>query len=82
MLVYLNFGKCLDCFQRFKLIKFGDYYHLMILQIMEDVSGVDFDAVLKPSSVFMTGNVITPTPEHLCTPKVRANTVTYVCVYL
>ena len=45
----------------------------MILQIMEDVSGVDFVAVLKPSSIFMTGNVITPTPEHLSTLKVRVN---------
>ena len=51
-------------------------------QIVEDVSGEDFIAILKPSQLIVTGNVVTSTPEHLQTLKVRAVWFVRVCVHV
>ena len=40
------------------------------LQISDDVIGEDFIVTLKPSQTIVTGDVTTPTPEHLQTLRV------------
>ncbi len=43
---------------------------LFVCQISEDVSEENFVTILKPTQTIVTGNVVTPTTEHMNTLKV------------